>query len=61
MKKKVLENQKKLREMQSDNDKMTEIQKNEQINNVLEDMCIYGEVIKKEIKEEKIKHPERFI
>ena len=61
MKKKVLENQKKLREMQSDNDKMTEIQKNEQINNVLEDMCIYGAVTKKEIKEEKIKHPERFI
>ena len=61
MKKKVLENQKRLREMQNDNDNMTDIQKNKQINDVLEDMCIYGAVTKKEIKEEKIKHPERFI
>ena len=47
--------------MQNDNDNMTDIQKNKQINDVLEDMCIYGAVTKKEIKEEKIKHPERFI
>ena len=47
--------------MQNDNDNMTDIQKNKQINDVLEDMCIYGAVMKKQIKEEKIKHPERFI
>ena len=32
-----------------------------QINNVLEEMCIYGEITKQEIKEEKQKHPEKFI
>jgi len=32
---------------------MTEEQKNIKINEVLEDMCIYGTVTKKEIKEEK--------
>ena len=40
---------------------MTDIQKNKQINEVLEDICVCGAVTKKEIKEEKIKHPERFI
>ena len=59
MKKKLIENQKKMREKTDDN--ITEKQKNQQINNVLEDMCIYGEITKKEIKEEKVKHPEKFI
>ena len=40
---------------------MTEKQKNQKINNVLEDMCAYGAITKKEIKEEKAKHPEKFI
>ena len=40
---------------------MTEQEKNEKINQVLEDMCIFGEVTKKEIKEQKQKNPEKFI
>ena len=59
MKKKMIENQEKMREKTDEN--LTEQQKNQQINNVLEDMCIYGEITKKEIKEEKIKHPEKFV
>jgi len=34
---------------------------NNKINEVLEDMCIYGNITKKEIKEEKEKNPEKFI
>ena len=34
---------------------------NNKINEVLEDMCIYGNITKKEIKEEKEKSPEKFI
>ena len=61
MKQKMLENQKKLREQKENSDEMTEQQKNKKINDVLEDMCIYGAITKKEIKEEKEKHPEKFI
>ena len=61
MKKKMFENQQKMREKKTGSELMTEQQKNKQINDVLEDMCIYGEVAKKEIKEEKEKHPEKFV
>ena len=59
MKKKMNENQQKMREKKTE--LMTEKQKNKQINDVLEDICIYGEVTKKEIKEEKEKHQEKFV
>ena len=61
MKKKMLENQKKSREKKENSDEMTEQQKNQKINEILEDMCIYGAITKKEIKEEKEKHPEKYI
>ena len=61
MKRKMLEKQKKLREKKENTDIMTEEQKNKKINEVLEDMCIYGAITKKEIKEEKEKHPEKFV
>lgn len=38
-----------------------EKQTNNKINRVLEDMYIYGNIIKQEIKEEKEKNPEKFI
>ena len=53
MKKKMLENQKKMRETKENSENMTENQKNLKINKVLEDMCIYGAITKKEIKKEK--------
>ena len=40
---------------------MTKQQKNKKINEVLEDMCIYGAATKKEIKKEKEEHPEKFV
>ena len=61
MKKKILENQKKLREKNQNLYGIKEKNKNKQINEVLEDMCIYGYITKKEIKEEKKKNPEKFI
>ena len=61
MKIKMLENRQKVREKKEDSENMTEQEKNKQINDVLEDMCIYGEATKKEIKEEKEKHPEKFV
>ena len=61
MKSKMIENQKRSRENNNNSGEMTEEQKNIKINEVLEDMCIYGTVTKKEIKEEKIKNPEKFI
>ena len=76
MKKKVLENQQKLRDNEQNikniylgeihsvniiSDDILGKEKNEQINNVLEDMCIYGTITKKEIREEKKKYPEKFI
>ena len=57
----MIENQKRSRENNNNSGEMTEEQKNIKINEVLEDMCIYGTVTKKEIKEEKIKNPEKFI
>ena len=35
--------------------------KNARMNETLEDMCIYGNIMKKEILEEKEKNPEKFI
>ena len=60
IKKRTLQNQKKLREKDS-NEIKNEKEKNEKINEILEDMCIYGNITKKEIKEEKKKNPEKFI
>ena len=54
IKKRTLKNQKKLREKDS-NEIKNEKEKNEKINEILEDMCIYGNITKKEIKEEKKK------
>ena len=61
MKKKMFENQKALRAAKEDSENITEQQKNKKINEVLEDMCIYGEITKKEIKKEKEEHPEKFV
>ena len=60
MKKKIVKNQKKIRETKY-SENMTEKKKNKKINEVLEDMCIYGTITKKEIKKEKKEHPEKFI
>ena len=60
MKAKMLENEKNLRK-ETYLENTTEKEKNEKINEVLEDMCIYGNITKKEIKEEKAKNPEKFI
>ena len=60
----VLEKQKNLRDknLNLDNIENTTSQKtNEKINNVLEDMCIYGAATKNEIRKEKQKNPEKFI
>ena len=43
------------------NNRQINLDKNEEYNQELEDMCIYGNIIKKEIKEEKMKNPEKFI
>ena len=63
MKKKMLENQKNLRKNRNTThiETQTEEQKNKKINEVLEDMCIYGNIVKQEIQEEKKKNPEKFI
>ena len=63
MKMKMLESQKRIRERNyNSNVIMTEQQKNQQINEVLEDICIYGELTKKRNKKkEKEEHPEKFI
>ena len=66
-KKKMLENQMRLRKNQLQENMIQkpieekEKEKNNQINEVLEDMCIYGNVTIKEIKEEKQKNPENFV
>ena len=60
IKKRTLQNQKKIRE-KDQNEIKNEKEKNEKINEILEDMCIYGNITKKEIKEEKKKNPEKFI
>ena len=61
MKKKTIENQKLLRLANENSENMTKQQKNKKINEVLEDMCIYGAATKKEIKKEKEEHPEKFV
>jgi len=61
LKNQIFENQKKSRETNANSIEMTEQEKNEKINEVLEDMCIFGEITKKEIKEQKQKTPEKFI
>ena len=58
---KILDNQKKLREQKENTESMSDQQVNKKVKNVLEDMCIYGEINKKEIINEKKKHPEKFI
>ena len=61
LKQKVLDNQQHLRQIKQTFEEIPDKEKNQQINNVLEDMCIYGAITKQEIKEEKQKHPEKFI
>ena len=61
MKLKILENQKKLRKNYYIFEEQDKTGKNDKINLTLEDMCIYGNITKKEIKEEKKKNPEKFI
>ena len=65
LKNQVLERRKnsrqKKKEILSEIVKENEIEENKEINQVLEDMCIYGNVVKKQIKEEKEKNPENFI
>jgi len=63
LKNKILDKEKKLREKKEivDTTQLSEKERNEQLNEVLEDMCIYGNIMKKEIKEEKKKNPEKFI
>ena len=66
-KKKMLENQMRLRKNQLQENMIQkpieekEKDKNNQINEVLEDICIYGNITKNEIKEEKEKNPEKFV
>ena len=61
LKQKVLDNQQHLRQIKQTFEEIPDKEKNQQINNVLEEMCIYGAITKQEIKEEKKKHPEKFI
>ena len=61
MKKKMIENQKKSRLKKDITYNESEKDVNQKINETLEDMCIYGSIAKKEIQEEKQKHPEKFI
>ena len=50
-----------LNEIKQNPEIISERRKNKEVNNVLEQMCIFGEATKKQIREEKIKHPEKFI
>ena len=50
-----------LNEIKQNPEIINERRKNKEVNNVLEQMCIFGEATKKQIREEKIKHPEKFI
>ena len=56
----MIENQNKLR-IKKDENNESEKEINQKINETLEDMCIYGSIMKKEIQEEKQKNPEKFI
>ena len=60
MKNKV-DNTKKVRKKNQKPENITDQKTNIKINNVLEDMCKYGAIIKREIKREKINNPEKFI
>ena len=53
MKNKIIKSQKNLRENNKNITEMTSKNKRKQINEVLENMCIYGYITKKEIEEEK--------
>ena len=53
MKNKIIKSQKKLRENNKNITEMTSKNKSKQINEVLENMCIYGYITRKEIEEEK--------
>ena len=57
----MLDNQKKLREQKEDENPSPEKEKNRKVNEALEDMCIYGNITRKEVQEEKIKNPTKFI
>ena len=67
LKRKMLENEMRLRKnqlqvnMTQKSNEEKEKEKNNQINEVLEDMLIYSKVIKNEIKEEKENNPEKFV
>ena len=64
LKKELLKKEKEMRNPQiirNEKEEEKEKRRNIQINNVLENMCIYGNVLKKEIKEEKLKNPQKFI
>ena len=61
MKNKIIKSQKKLRENNKNITEMTSKNKSKQINEVLENMCIYGYITKKEIEEEDKNNREKFI
>ena len=67
MKKELLERQKKNRNMEKQNKNTlnstnkNEDDKKEKVRQVLEDICIYGNIMKEQIKEEKEANPENFI
>ena len=64
MRKEMFERQRKIRQQKQEENisSLTEEQKtNLKINNILEDMCIYGNIIKKEIQFEKKNHPDKYI
>ena len=48
-------------EEKEEEEKKEQKEKNEEINNVIEDMCAFGIITKKQIQEEKEKNPEKFI
>ena len=69
MKKELLERQKKNRNIEQQNEKTLNTQitnkneddKKEKVRQVLEDICIYSNIMKEQIKEEKEANPEKFI
>ena len=63
LKQELLQRQKEMREESklNGNNINDEKKTNEKINTFLEDMCIYGNIVEKEVKKEKEEHPEKFI
>ena len=63
LKQELLQRQKEMREESklNGNNICDEKKTNEKINTFLEDMCIYGNIVEKEVKKEKEEHPEKFI